>query len=111
MAAFINLFSYCLGGALFSAAIFFPLTFVAMKSSYRLQGSLGRAWRPFGYSLMLLTLAQFVELATKSSHDDVLGTMGLVWFLLVPISVCAAVLYFTYRDKGAPPPQEPTSGM
>jgi hypothetical protein len=100
--AYINLLSYCLGGALFSAAVFFPLTFVAMKSGVRLRGTLGRAWWPFGYSLGLLTVAQWIELATKSPQEDVLGATSLIWFLLVPISVCAAVIYLTYRSKDPP---------
>jgi hypothetical protein len=102
----INLLAFCLGGALFSAAIFFPLTFLAMKSSFRLQGSLGKAWRPFGYSLILLTIAQLVELGTKSRRDDVMGVTGLIWFLLVPIAVCAAIIYSTYRDKDARSPRQ-----
>jgi hypothetical protein len=96
---------YCLGDALFAAVIFFPLTCLAMKSQFTLRGSLGKAWRPFGYSVVLLTVAQFIEIGTRVSQD-VQTAAGLVCFLLVPIMICAAVIYLTYRYKTAatPPP-------
>lgn len=80
---------------------FFPLTYLAMRSQFRFRGGLGKAWRPFGYSLVLLTVAKFVEIGTKAPQD-VETTTALLWFL-VPILICAVVLYFTYRDKNAAP--------
>ena len=100
----VDLLLFCLGGALFSAVIFFPLTYVAMRSLVRFRGGLGKAWRPFGYSILLLTGAKMVEISTRG-RQDVDTVAGLVWFLLVPILISAVVLYFTYRDRTvtAPP--------
>jgi hypothetical protein len=102
----VSLFAYCLGGALFKAVIFFPLTFVAMRSQYRFRGSLSQAWGPFGYSIIILAVAQLCEISLKNSNPDDtnMTLMGLMSGLLIPILVCAIVLYFTYRDPHAPPP-------
>jgi len=101
----VDLFFYCLGGALFRAVIFFPLTFVAMQSQFRFRGRLGKAWRPFGYSVIALTAVEFVELGFKTpTADGDMTWMGMMSWFFVPILVCAVVLYFTYRDPHAPPP-------
>jgi len=101
----VDLVFYCLGGALFRAVVFFPLTFVTMRSQFRFRGRLGQAWRPFGYSVIVLAFVEFGEIGIKTSIVDTDTTwVGLMSWLLIPILVCAAVLYFTYRDSHAPPP-------
>lgn len=101
----VNLVFYCLGAGLMAAVMFFPLTYLAMRSTFTFQGGLGKAWKPFGYSVLLLAVAKFVELGTGASQDTMTAA-GFVWFIVVPILICAPVLYFTYRVKtAATPPQ------
>ena len=101
----VNLVLYCLGAGLMAAAIFFPLTYLAMRSMFAFQGGLGKAWKPFGYSVLLLAVAKFVELGTGASQDTMTAA-GFVWFMVVPILICALVLHFTYRIKTvATPPK------
>jgi hypothetical protein len=96
---------YCLGNGLGMAVMFFPLSYLAMRSQVTFRGGLAKAWKPFGCSVLLLAVAKFVEIGTKSPQDVAL-VHGLVWVLAVPFLICVPVLYFTYRDKKtATPPQ------
>jgi len=96
---------YCLGSGLGLATIFFPLSYLAMRSQVTFRGGLAKAWKPFGYSVLLLAVAKFVEIGTQAPQD-VSTVPGVAWFLVVPFLICVPVLYFTYRDKTtATPPQ------
>jgi hypothetical protein len=96
---------YCLGSGLGLATIFFPLSYLAMRSQVTFRGGLAKAWKPFGYSVLLLAVAKFVEIGTQAPQD-VSTVPGVAWFLVVPFLICVPVLYFTYRDETtATPPQ------
>jgi hypothetical protein len=94
----VEILGFCLGNGLMTAAMFFPLSYLAMRSLVPFRGGLGKAWKPFGYSVLLLAVAKFVELGTKVPQD-VNTVPGFVWFLVVPFVICIPVLYLTYRDK------------
>jgi hypothetical protein len=68
-----------------------------MKSHVTFRGGLRTAWKPFGFSVILLAIVQFVQAATKP--PSVAITMSsFVAFLVMPILTCALVLFFTYRE-------------
>jgi hypothetical protein len=101
-----DLVSYCLGGGIGFAAIFFPLTFRAMKSHVTFRGGLRTAWKPFGFSVVLLAIVQFVQAATKPPQAAITMSSFLA-FLIMPILTCALVLFFTYRQ---PPTEKQPAG-
>jgi len=94
----LDLLFFCLGGAFVAAVYALPLAYLALKSFVTFRGGLGRAWKPFGYSIAPLTVGKFIELETHAS-EDILTSEGFVWFLVIPTAICAAVLFFTYRRK------------
>jgi hypothetical protein len=96
-----QLIAYCFGGALRRAVIFFPITYLAMKSSVRLQG-LAQAWKPFGYSVVLLAIEEFVEIALKTA-PTMTTAIRFVDSLVIPIAICAGALYITGRDRTPSP--------
>lgn len=97
----INLVLYCLGAALFPAVVFLPLAYLIMKAArVTFKGGLGKAWKPFAYSLPLLMVEKFIELGTHASQDTTTAA-GIVWYAVVPTVICAMVLYLTYRDRAS----------
>jgi len=97
-----SLVSYCLGGGIGFAVIFFPLTYRAMKSHVAFRGGLVTAWKPFGYSVLFLAITQFLQATTKAPQA-VITIGGLATFLILPILTCALVLFFTYRQTANQP--------
>lgn len=90
--------SHALGSGLATATIWFPISYFAMRSHFGLRKDLGRAWRPYFSCVILFAILQL--LGFRPSTDT---PVGLAAFFVVPISICALVLYFTYR---APPDVE-----
>jgi hypothetical protein len=101
-----DLVSYCLGGGIGFASIFFPLTFRAMKSRVAFRGGLRTAWKPFGFSVIFLAIVQFVQAVTKPPPAAI-TLSSFFAFLIMPILTCALVLFFTYRKPT--PETQPTS--
>jgi hypothetical protein len=56
-----DLLAYSVGRAIFQTAIFFPITFIAMRSQVRFRSGLSSAWRPFFYVVVVLSIANAIE--------------------------------------------------
>jgi hypothetical protein len=93
---------FALGGALFSTAVFLPIAYMILKPWIRFRGPLGKAWRPFLWTLGLLWIEKFVELGVPA-HGDMRTAGGVTWFLIPPIAISILILCLTYRAKAASP--------
>lgn len=85
--------TWALGSGIGTAVIFFPVTYLAMREQFTFRGGLGKAGLPFFYSVVALAILQIFGVSF-SPTDSV---FGLLMFIVVPICVCALILYFSYR--------------
>lgn len=82
-----------IGAGLGSAVIFFPLTYLAMYKQFKFRGKFGSAWRPFLSSVLALVVLSLLGLS-----PDTKTISGLMMVFALPITVCALILFFTYRE-------------
>ena len=90
--------AFAVGSALVTTVICFPMTYLAMHKQFKLRGKIG-SWKPFLSSLFALATMELFGLSPDT--NSIAGTM---MFLVVPITVCGLILYFTYRT---PPEAKP----
>lgn len=84
----------CFGGAIGLMAIFFPITYSAMWKQYQLR-PLGQAWRPFSYCVLALTILNVFGF----DRISMMSVPGIMIFFGLPILLCSAILYVTYRQQ------------
>jgi hypothetical protein len=85
---------YAAGVALGQAAIFLPIAYFAGRRHLGLRPGLGQAWTPFAVSWLALLI-----LALLGVQGDSDSALGLVTFFVLPIVVCGAALWLTYRVR------------
>src|SRR6185503_11254844 len=96
-----DLFFYCLGDSLGTAVMCFPIAFIAMRSHVKCGGKLHQAWAPFGYSVLALSIGQYVRITVRAAETTA-TPLGVLISIAFSIGVCALILYLTYRAKPAP---------
>ncbi len=90
------MFLYLLGGALAQALIFFPITYLSMKSKTKFRGGLWKAWLPFTTTVLVLVVYDAISKAMRLPEPSVIG---IILSFSVPIAVSAAALFLTYRSN------------
>jgi hypothetical protein len=96
-----DLLFYCLGAALGTAVMCFPIAFIAMSSRVKFRGKLHQAWTPFGYSVLVLTLGQYVRISSRAVEATATPVAVLISIAL-SMGFCSLILYFTYRAMPTP---------
>ena len=100
----LRVFVAAFGGGMGMAIFWFPITYFAMRKQYQLRETLFGASRQFFSCTVLLALAKLLGLGYSTSK-----ALSLATFWIVPVCVCAAVLYTTYRTAQAELPEQKTS--
>lgn len=93
MATTTDVVAHAIGSGLGTATIWFPITYFAVRSQIALRKGLGKAWRSYLTCVALLAILQMLGLEPSTNTP-----VGLASFFVLPFTVCALVLYLTYRE-------------